>query len=137
MFLPCLTPVIHYIIALHCIALHCIALHCIASHRIASPRLASPRLASPRLASPRLASPRLASPRLASPRLASPGIALHCIGFECRRRRGRPNNRWTGNVSDWTGKSFAETQAMAHNRQEWRELMRKSVMMCPYGTSRS
>ena len=40
-----------------------------------------------------------------------------------------------GNLT--TGKSFAETQAMAHNRQEWRELTRKSTMTRPYGSSRS
>ena len=44
------------------------------------------------------------------------------------RRRGGPRNSWIDNIADWTGKSFAETQAMAHNRQEWRELTRKSTM---------
>ena len=53
------------------------------------------------------------------------------------RRRGRPKKSWIDNIAEWTGKSFAETQAMAHNRQEWRELTRKSVMTRPYGSSRS
>ena len=35
------------------------------------------------------------------------------------------------NIVKWTGRSFPETQATAHNRQAWRELTRKSVMMCP------
>ena len=56
---------------------------------------------------------------------------------EGRRRRGRPNKSWIDNIAEWTGKSFAETQAMAHNRQEWRELMRKSVITRSYGSSRS
>ena len=56
---------------------------------------------------------------------------------EGSRRRGRPEKSWIDNIAEWTGKSFAEIQAMAHNRQEWRELTRKSVMTRPYGSSRS
>ncbi len=56
---------------------------------------------------------------------------------EGRRRRGRPKKSWIDNTAEWTGKSFAETQAMAHNRQKWRDLVRKSVITCPYGCSRS
>ncbi len=55
---------------------------------------------------------------------------------EGRRRRSRPNKRWTDNITEWTGESFTETQAMAHNRQEWIELMRMSVMPRPYGKAR-
>ena len=32
---------------------------------------------------------------------------------------------WIDNIAEWTGKSSVETQAMAHNRQEWRELTTK------------
>ena len=56
---------------------------------------------------------------------------------EGSRRRGRPKKSWSDNIAEWTGKSFAETQAMAHNRQEWRELTRKSIMTRPYGSPRS
>ena len=56
---------------------------------------------------------------------------------EGSRRRDNPKKSWIDNIPKWTGKSFAETQAMAHNRQEWRELTRKSVMTRPYGSSRS
>ena len=56
---------------------------------------------------------------------------------EGRRRRGRPKKSWIDNIAEWTGKSFTETHAMAHNRQEWRDLMRKSIMTRPYGSSRS
>ena len=59
---------------------------------------------------------------------------------EGSRRRGRPKKSWSDNIAEWTGKSFAErypaeTQAMAHNRQEWRELTRKSIMTRPYAVS--
>ena len=56
---------------------------------------------------------------------------------EGSRRRGRQKMIWSDNITEWTGKSFAETQTMAHNRQEWRELTRKSIMTRPYGPSRS
>ena len=52
-------------------------------------------------------------------------------------KKGRLKKSWSDNIAEWTGKSFAETQAMAHNRQEWRELTRKPIMTRPYGSSRS
>ena len=57
--------------------------------------------------------------------------------IEGKRRRGRLKKKWTDNIVEWTDKSFAETQAMAHHWQEGRELMRKSVVTSPYGSSRS
>ena len=45
---------------------------------------------------------------------------------EGQRRRGRQKKKWIDNIAEWTSKSFAEIQAMAHDRQEWRELTRKS-----------
>ena len=50
---------------------------------------------------------------------------------EGSRRRGRPKKSWSDNIAEWTGKSFAETQAMAHSRRDWRELKRKSIMTRP------
>ncbi len=47
---------------------------------------------------------------------------------EGRRIRGRPKKKWIKNIAEWTGKSFAETQAMAHNRQEEWGGMKKSIM---------
>ena len=41
-------------------------------------------------------------------------VILHGT-VECRRRRGRPKKSRIDNIAEWTGKSFAETQAMAHN----------------------
>ena len=35
-----------------------------------------------------------------------------------RRRRGRLKKKWADNIVEWTGKSFTETQAMAHTQQE-------------------
>ena len=46
---------------------------------------------------------------------------------EGSRRRGRPKKIWIENIAEWNGISFADTQAMAHNRQEWRELTWNSV----------
>ena len=40
---------------------------------------------------------------------------------EGKRRRGIPKKSWSDNIAECAGKSFAETQAMAHNRQEWRD----------------
>ena len=54
------------------------------------------------------------------------------VTVEGKRKKGRPKNKWTDNIAEWTGKSFAETQDMAHNRQEWRELTRKYIMTRPY-----
>ena len=49
-----------------------------------------------------------------------------------RRRRGRQRKRWTDNIAEWTGKSFAQTQALAKQREKWRHLTRLSVMQRPY-----
>ena len=38
--------------------------------------------------------------------------------------RRQSKKSWSDNIMEWTGKSFAETQAMTHNRHEWRELMK-------------
>ena len=47
---------------------------------------------------------------------------------ECKRRRGRSRNTWFDNIAEWTGTSFAETQAMAHNQQDaGQQLMKKHV----------
>ena len=47
--------------------------------------------------------------------------------IEGKRGRGRQKNTWT-DMAEWTGKSFAKTQAMStHNRQEWREPCRHTT----------
>ena len=37
------------------------------------------------------------------------------------RRRARQRQKWTDNIAEWTGKSFATTQALVHDRQRWRQ----------------
>ena len=42
-------------------------------------------------------------------------------------RRGRQRKKWSDNITEWTRTSFAETQALAHDRVKWRELVRYSA----------
>ena len=50
------------------------------------------------------------------------------VTVEGKRRRGRPRKSWIDNITEWTIKSFAETQAMAHNQQDaGQQLMKKHV----------
>ena len=37
------------------------------------------------------------------------------------RRKGRQRKKWTDNIAEWTGKSFATTEALVHGRQRWRQ----------------
>ena len=47
---------------------------------------------------------------------------------EGQQRRGRPRKSWIDNITEWTGKSFAETHTMAHNQQDaGQQLMKKHV----------
>ena len=49
-----------------------------------------------------------------------------------KRRRGRQRKKWADNITNWTAKTFAETQALAHDRKRWRQLVYRSSMQCPY-----
>ena len=52
-----------------------------------------------------------------------------------KRRRGRQKKKWADNILEWTGKSFAVTQAIAHNRTRWSQLVhRSSIKQRPYDT---
>ena len=42
---------------------------------------------------------------------------------EGKRKRCRQRKRWTDNAEEWTGKPFAETQALAPNLSRWRRLL--------------
>ncbi|PIK42080.1 endonuclease-reverse transcriptase [Apostichopus japonicus] len=52
-----------------------------------------------------------------------------------KRRRGRQRKRWVDNIKEWTGMNFATTQALAHDRQEWKRLM-SSPLQRPYDPGR-
>ena len=52
------------------------------------------------------------------------------------RRRGRQKKRWADNIKEWTGKSFCETQALAHDRNKWKKLTSKALQR-PYDHTRS
>ena len=49
-----------------------------------------------------------------------------------KRGRGRQKKKWADNISEWTGKSFASTQALSHDRQRWNQLVRRSSMKRPH-----
>jgi len=48
-----------------------------------------------------------------------------------KRKRGRQKKKWTDNITEWTKKTFAETQAVAHNRELWIQLVRQSLTVEP------
>ena len=49
-----------------------------------------------------------------------------------KRRRGRQKKKWLDNIMEWTGRTFAETQTLARNRDRWRKLMHSSSVQRPY-----
>lgn len=51
--------------------------------------------------------------------------------IEGTRRRGRPNKQWLHNITEWTGKSVAETSITAHDRKEWRKLVDRNSTWRP------
>ncbi|KAK3763710.1 hypothetical protein RRG08_022744 [Elysia crispata] len=51
-----------------------------------------------------------------------------------RNSRGEEKS-WADNILEWTGKSFAVTQTIVHNRTRWNQLVhRSSIMQRPYDT---
>ena len=48
------------------------------------------------------------------------------------RKKGEAEERWTENIKEWTGMTYAETQALAHDRDRWGNLVRRSKMQRPY-----
>ena len=52
--------------------------------------------------------------------------------FRGKRRRGRQRKKWADNITEWTGKDFATTQALAHDRKGWRKLVNRSSLQRPY-----
>ena len=54
--------------------------------------------------------------------------------LEGKRHRGRQRKQWNNNVEEWTWKSFPETQAIAHNCQEWSTLVNSMSIKHPHVT---
>ena len=40
-----------------------------------------------------------------------------------KRRRGRQRKRWEDNIREWTGLTFAESQRISQNRNEWKAIV--------------
>ena len=49
-----------------------------------------------------------------------------------KKRRGRRKKKWADNISEWTVKKIASTQALSHDRQKWNQLVRWSDTQCPH-----
>ena len=45
------------------------------------------------------------------------------------RRQGRRKKRWEDNIREWTGLEFARSQRRVENREKWRKLVVKSVVV--------
>ena len=45
------------------------------------------------------------------------------------RRRGRQRKRWEDNIKEWTGLEWNILLRKAENREEWRKLVVKSIMV--------
>jgi len=39
--------------------------------------------------------------------------------------------KWTDNITQWTKKTFAETQEVAHSRKLWTQLVQQSLKAAP------
>ena len=53
------------------------------------------------------------------------------VTVQGERRRGRQRKKWTDNIAEWTGKSFATTQALTRDCQRWRQLVQHFRVQCP------
>ena len=45
------------------------------------------------------------------------------------RRQGRQRKRWEDNIREWTGLEFAKSQRAVENREKWRKLVSKSLVV--------
>ena len=45
------------------------------------------------------------------------------------RRQGRQRKRWEDSITEWTGLEFAKLQRAVGNREKWRKLVVKSIVM--------
>ena len=57
------------------------------------------------------------------------GLAKTCLQGTVRggRGRGRPRKKWSDNVSEWTGLSYAEATRAAERREGWRGIVREAA----------
>jgi len=44
-----------------------------------------------------------------------------------KRRRGRPMQRWTDDIKDWSNRSVAECSRLARDRPQWRLLVHEMI----------
>ena len=49
-----------------------------------------------------------------------------------KRKRGGQKKQWADNIKEWTGMNFATTQALSHDRQRWRQMVRRSAVQRPH-----
>ena len=40
-----------------------------------------------------------------------------------KRCRGRPRKTWADNIKEWTGLNHTQLQEIAHNRNQWKQLV--------------
>ena len=57
------------------------------------------------------------------------GLAKECLQGTVSggRSRGRPRKKWSDNIKEWTGLSFAEATRAAEHRDDWREIARRAA----------
>ncbi|KAK3894356.1 hypothetical protein Pcinc_001893 [Petrolisthes cinctipes] len=66
--------------------------------------------------------------------IRSDGLAKTILQGTVRggRRRGRQRKRWTDNIKEWTERSLAGAQALAHDREGWRDHVYRSTVQRPH-----
>ena len=45
------------------------------------------------------------------------------------RRQGRQRKRWEDNIREWTGLEFTKSRRAVENREKWRKLVVKSIVV--------
>ena len=57
------------------------------------------------------------------------GLAKMCLQGTVSggRSRGRPRKRWSDNITEWTGLSYAEATRAADCREGWRRIVREAA----------
>ena len=53
-------------------------------------------------------------------------VIMHMKGG---RRPGRQKKRWDDNIGEWTGVELTKSQRAVKNREKWRELIVKSLVV--------